>query len=294
MNRFFSPLLVLLTLFALPAIPDSRPTAPAITPEMLDTMTTLPGELNALEDLSPAAGAKVELGTRLFFDPRLSLDGRTSCASCHDPAKAYTDGLPRSIGFQGTVLRRNAPTVLNVIYNKTQFWDGRATTLDEQCKAPLLSPSEMNMIDEQHLVDRLTRIPGYRRAFQTTFGADPTLDNVAGAIAAFEATLLTPDAPFDRYMKGDKAALTTSEKRGLILFFSKAACSECHKGANFTDNEYHNLGEIPGSGAPPEISDDSRSPAATPTAGHSKRPLCATLCVPRRTCTMAPLPPSKR
>jgi cytochrome c peroxidase len=255
MRALLPPILMFTNLFAFPGLVDRIPVPPPITPDMLDGMKELPGGLNALPAIPSAihSNQKSDLGKRLFFDIRLSLDGRTSCATCHNPDKAFTDGLPRSTGFQGAVLRRNAPTILNAAYNQAQFWDGRATSLDEQCKTPLLSPTEMNMIDEHHLIDRLNRIPGYLSDFQSVFAGGPSLDNVASAIAAFEQTLITADSPFDRYMKGDKNALSPSEKRGLILFFSKGACSECHKGVNFTDGEYHNLGDIPGSGAPIDL-----------------------------------------
>jgi len=225
---------------------DARP-VPVITPEMVDTMKVLPGGLAVLPAVpvpadNPQSAAKVELGKRLFFDTRLSLDHSTSCSSCHAPEKAFADGLPRAKGFKGTLGPRNSPTVLNAAYNHFQFWDGRAATLDEQCKGPLLNPIEMNMVDEKHLVDRLNRIPRYRKDFHKVFGSGPSLDNVAMAIASFERTLVTPNSRFDQYVTGDKSALTTEEKRGLIVFFGKAACSECHKGANFTDDKFHSLG----------------------------------------------------
>ena len=228
---------------------------PSITPEMLDTLRTLPGNLRALPAVlvpadNPQEAAKVELGKKLFFDTRLSLDRASSCATCHSPEKAFADGLPRSKGFQGSLLRRNAPTVLNAAYNTAQFWDGRAATLDEQCKGPLLAPAEMNMLDEKHLVDRLNSIPGYRKDFKAIFAGPPSLDNIAKAIAAFERTLLTPGSRFDRYAAGDKTALTQQEKRGLLVFIGKGACSECHNGPNFTDNKYYSLGVTALPGAP--------------------------------------------
>ena len=233
---------------------DQPRMAPVIGPEILDSMKTLPGGLGALPEVqlpadNPATPEKIELGKRLFFEKRLSGDMSTSCATCHAPEKAFTDGLVRSRGFNGKTLRRNSPTVLNAAYNSAQFWDGRAATLDEQCKGPLLSPDEMNMASETQIVERLSAIPGYRKDFQEVFGAPPSLNLVAKAVSAFERTLVTPDSRFDRYAAGDKKALTDPEKRGLVLFFGKAACSECHKGSNFTDNKYHNLGfgQAPGS-----------------------------------------------
>lgn len=237
---------------------DDATPFPVITPQMVDSMKILPGGLAALpavpvpED-NPQSNAKVELGKQLFFDTRMSGDFSSSCATCHNPSIAFTDGLPRSRGFGGKTLLRNSPTVLNAAYNSAQFWDGRAATLDEQCKGPLLSPQEMNMVDEKHLVDRLNAVPEYRRDFQMVFGTGPTLDNVAHAIAAFERTLVTPDSRFDRYARGEKTALTDQEKRGLVVFFGKGSCSECHKGPNFTDNKYHNLGANPVPGNPEDL-----------------------------------------
>jgi cytochrome c peroxidase len=240
------------------SVDDHRPQPPAITPQMLDTLKVLPGGLAALPPVTipsdnPQTPAKIELGKKLFFDTRLSLDRGSSCATCHSPDKAFADGLARAKGFQGATLARNSPTVLNAAYNSAQFWDGRAATLDEQCKGPLLAPAEMNMLDEKHLVDRLSSIPGYRHEFQSVFGGSPSLDSVTRAVAAFERTLVTPDSRFDHYAMGDKNALSDAEKRGLIVFIGKAACSECHNGPNFTDNKYHNLGILPGHGNPDDV-----------------------------------------
>jgi cytochrome c peroxidase len=234
-------------IFALKSFSDEMRPVPVLTPEMVDSMKVLPGGLTALPQVpvpaeNPQTQAKIELGKRLFFDTRMSLDQKSSCATCHSPDKAFTDGLVRSRGFGGKTLRRNSPTVLNAAYNNAQFWDGRAATLDEQCKGPLLSPDEMNMLDEKHLVDRLNAVAAYRKDFQNAFGSGPSLDNVARAIAAYERTLVTPASRFDRYALGAKSALTADEKRGLIVFFGRGACSECHNGPNFTDNKYHNLG----------------------------------------------------
>ncbi len=234
---------------------DQPHAAPVIGPEILDSMKVLPGNLGKLPDVPIPAdnqptAAKIELGKRLFFEKRLSGDASSSCATCHAPEKAFTDGLARSTGFKGATLRRNAPTVLNAAYNTAQFWDGRAATLDEQCKGPLLSPAEMNMASEAQIVERLSAVPGYRKDFQEVFGGTPSLDSVVKAISAFERTLVTPDSRFDRYASGDKQALTDQEKRGLVLFFGKAACSECHQGPNFSDNKYHNLGALTVPGNP--------------------------------------------
>ena len=250
---------------------------PGITPAMIDSINVLPGGLAALPavpvpDDNPQTQAKIELGKKLFFDTRLSLDRASSCGTCHSPEKAFADGLPRAKGFQGALLPRNSPTVLNAAYNTIQLWDGRAATLDEQCKGPLLEPAEMNMLDEKHLVERLNSIPGYRQDFQTIFSGPPSLDNIARAVAAFERTLVTPGSRFDRYAMGDKTALTEQEKRGLIVFIGKGSCSECHNGPNFTDNKFHNLGIVPVHGSPNDLGryvvtkkEEDRNAFKTPT-----------------------------
>lgn len=217
-----------------------------ITPETLDRMEKLPGDLGPLPPVpvpadNPQSDAKIELGKMLFFDKRLSLDKSMSCATCHDPAKGYSDGLARSIGFGGKELGRHSPTVINIAYNGAQFWDGRAATMEEQAQGPIEAAGEMNLKREE-LVQRLSNVPDYKKRFLAVFGEGPSLPNVGKAIASFERTVVAQDSPFDRYMRGDKKALTEQEKKGLILFVGKAACSQCHAGPNFTDSSYHVLG----------------------------------------------------
>jgi cytochrome c peroxidase len=225
--------------------------APVFSVEMLDTMTSLPGNLGALPPRPSAnqnanAAVTVELGKLLFFDKRLSKEGSLSCASCHDPAKAFSDARSLGVGVGGKVLTRRTPSVLNSAYNPLQFWDGRASSLEEQASMPMLSAAEMGVPDRAWAVDRLQRVPHYRELFRKAFGEPITFDGITTAIAAFERTLTTPYSAFDRYVKGDKQALTSQQKRGLILFFSKASCTECHNGPNFTDNQFHALGRLPG------------------------------------------------
>jgi cytochrome c peroxidase len=226
---------------------ESAPPGPvALTIDALDGMTRLPGELGPLPPApvsadNPQDEAKVELGRKLFFDARLSRDRIQSCASCHDPEKGFSDGRPRAVGFEGRELARRSPSVLNAAYNHHQFWDGRASSLEQQAEGPLLAAAEMNMSADL-LSARLGAIPEYNRLFQGVFGGSPTLKNVAKAIAAFERTLTTPNAPFDAYARGNKNALTINEKRGLILFIGKAACVQCHNGPTFTDSRFHRLG----------------------------------------------------
>lgn len=227
------------------ALDDTSPEGSGITVQMLDQMARLPGDLAALPAFSPGGSrneAEIELGRMLFFDTRLSGDKSMSCATCHDPAKGFADGKPRAIGFQGKELLRHSPTILNAAFNKLQFWDGRSRSLEAQALGPILSAEEMNMVSGRRLIRRLNEVPEYRDRFRKAFGQYPTLRGVARAIAAFERTLITPDSPFDRYLNGDKGALSLQEKKGLILFISKASCSQCHNGPNLTDNKFYSLG----------------------------------------------------
>ena len=226
---------------------------PAADPAIaaLDTMAKLPGGLGALPAPpippgNPQTPAKIELGRKLFLDQRLSGRRLMSCATCHDPSKAYTDGRALAVGGSGFTLRRRTPSLLNAAYNRTQFWDGRAKTLEEQALIPLLADNEMGMPGRKALLTRVQKIPEYRSEFREAFGREINLPDMARALAAFERTLVTPDSAFDRYETGDKQALTDQQKRGLILFIGKAACSQCHNGPNFTDSKFHRLGFLPG------------------------------------------------
>jgi cytochrome c peroxidase len=218
-----------------------------LTIEVLDGMTRLPGGLTALPappvpPENPQTKTKIELGRKLFFDNRLSKDGSTSCATCHDPGKAYSDGRATAVGLNHTVLSRRTPSLLNSAYNHVQFWDGRAESLEEQALVPMLGKSEMGMPDPNALLMRIQGVPEYRRGFREVFAREVNLLDVQRAIAAFERTLITPHSAFDRYADGDKRALTDQQKRGLILFIGKASCSQCHNGPNFTDDKFHSLG----------------------------------------------------
>ncbi|HXF05156.1 MAG TPA: cytochrome c peroxidase [Blastocatellia bacterium] len=197
---------------------------------------------------NPLTEAKVALGKDLYFDPRLSVDNTVSCATCHDPKFAFTDGKPVSEGVQGKKGARNAPTILNAMFNVEQFWDGRAPSLEEQAKQPLINPVEMAMPSHEAVVAKIKQIPDYVRRFQQVFGGrDPvTIDNIARAIAAFERTQLSGDSPFDRFIAGDKTAISEAAQRGWALFQGKARCITCHEfnasSPFFTDFKYHNIG----------------------------------------------------
>lgn len=185
---------------------------------------------------NPQTDAKVALGKILFFDPRLSEHGTLSCNSCHNVMAGGDDNRPNSIGMHDARGGRSAPTVWNAAYQSVQFWDGRAATLEAQAKGPITNPIEMGLSDATVAMERLKSIPDYLPLFKAAFpGAnDPlTMDNVANAIAAYERTLVTPNAPFDRYVRGDKTALTEQQVRGMQTF-ADLGCTACHSGANFS------------------------------------------------------------
>lgn len=191
--------------------------------------------------------SKIRLGKTLFFDPRLSVNGSISCAFCHVPTAGYADPKPVSFGVGGKRGGRNAPSVLNAAYFPLQFWDGRAGSLEEQAIGPLMNPVEMANPNDRSIVLRLNKIHAYRVAFYRVFGAGVSVDRIAKAISAFERTLVTPNSPYDRYMMGDKSALSASQKRGLAIFQGKGRCVVCHNGFLLSDEGYHNLG-VPQSG----------------------------------------------
>jgi cytochrome c peroxidase len=197
---------------------------------------------------NPFSSAKAELGRLLYFDRRLSSDGTIACASCHEPGKAFTDSSPFSTGIGKQVGGRSAPTVINRAYSTSQFWDGRAESLEEQVKGPLANPIEMTIDMEEgkahrETVRRIRAVAGYVKRFQEVFGAtEITIDHVAKAVATFERTVLSGNAPYDRYQAGDKSAMTEAQVRGMDLFFNKVACDSCHLGFNFTDGSYENVG----------------------------------------------------
>ncbi len=184
---------------------------------------------------------KIELGKQLYFDKRLSRDNTISCASCHDPAKGWSNGEPFATGVRGQKGGRSAPTIINSAYQQYQFWDGRALELEGQALGPIQNPIEMDLTLKE-AVERLDNIAGYRDQFEKVFGSRPSPEGIAQAISAFERTVLSGDAPYDRFKAGDKQALSAAAERGRVVFFNKAHCSACHAGANFTDGAFHNIG----------------------------------------------------
>jgi len=184
--------------------------------------------------------AKAALGKKLFFDPALSRDNSVSCATCHDLANGGDDGQKVSFGVNGMKGEVNAPTVYNAVFNFRQFWDGRAKDLKEQALGPIVNPVEMNQKFEI-LIPKLQKEPYYRRMFGELYPDGVTKENLADALAAYEKTLITPNAPFDRYLEGDTHAISEKAKEGYRLFKSKG-CIICHNGMNIGGNLYNRFG----------------------------------------------------
>jgi cytochrome c peroxidase len=195
---------------------------------------------------NPMTRAKIELGRKLFFDARLSADGRVSCASCHDPKLAFTDGRATASGIAGRRGARNSPTLLNAMFNTGQFWDGRADRLEDQAVQPLVNLLEMGNGSYDDVVSRLRAIPEYRAEFRSVFGSEARIELVGLALAAYERTLVSGDAPIDRFVAGDQNAIDEAARRGFALFRGRARCSRCHTFSDalpfFTDFNYHNTG----------------------------------------------------
>ena len=241
------PTLLATTLLATPALAND------LREEAADMFKPLPSTVPAVAG-NPITPAKIELGKMLYFDPRLSASGVFSCYSCHNLATGGDDNLETSIGHGWQKGPRNAPTVLNSVLNEAQFWDGRAADLAEQAKGPIQAGVEMANTPD-NVVATLNSMPGYIDAFGAAFEGGPetvSFDNMAKAIEAFEATLLTP-APFDAWLNGDDAALDADELAGLELFMDKG-CASCHSGVNVGGHGYYPFGliEKPGSDVLPE------------------------------------------
>ncbi|GGD37882.1 cytochrome c biogenesis protein CcsA [Aureimonas glaciei] len=244
--------------FAQSAATDAVVTsAPAMSPEEIEQLRAAADEIfDAIPSAVPkvkdnaVTREKTELGQMLWFDTRLSASGILNCNSCHNLAGGGTDNLETSIGHGWQKGPRNSPTVFNSIFNVAQFWDGRADDLRSQAKGPIQAAVEMAATPD-HVVNVLNSIPTYQEHFRTAFPgeADPvTFDNVAKAIEAFEATLITPGARFDQFLEGNLAVLDDKEKHGLKLFMD-TGCSACHSGVNLGGQEYYPFGvvERPGS-----------------------------------------------
>jgi cytochrome c peroxidase len=232
------------------APPPIPPMGPLSAPKSLDQVG-VPAELTrrVTPEDNPQTPEKIALGQRLFFDGRLSADGTVACATCHDPRRAFTDGQPTSIGIGGRIGQRNAPTIMNALYNATQFWDGRAPTLEAQAALPITNPFEMGQSTLDAAVAAIAADPAYRDAFQSVFGRAPDPKDLVRAIASYERTQIAYDTPFDHFIAGDAGAIGDDAKRGWQLFNGRARCNKCHAlsdqvvdPTNFTDNDFHNIG----------------------------------------------------
>ncbi|MCL4316548.1 MAG: c-type cytochrome [Gammaproteobacteria bacterium] len=184
---------------------------------------------------NPQTVEKIRLGKQLYFDARLSVNGTLSCNTCHDLNNGGDDGQIRSVGALGKTPRRSTPTVFNAAFQSVQFWDGRAESLEAAVLYHLYDPTVFANADEASLVERFTAIKNYRTQFSKVFGREQpvTADNIAQATAAYVRTLVTPDSAFDRYLKGDKNALSLNARRGFEEF-QKVGCSACHFGINLS------------------------------------------------------------
>ncbi len=186
---------------------------------------------------------QIELGKKLFFDPRISRQGNMSCSTCHNPMFGWSDGLPTGVGFKGVVLGRASPVVTNTAYNSIQMWDGRKRDLVDQATGPMEASVEMNT--DMHSLKKLLNNQGYTELFNQSYPGETVGANTAAkAIAAFESTVVSINSPFDQWVRGDSGAMTEQQVRGFKLFINKEKgnCEICHSAPNFTDNGFHNLG----------------------------------------------------
>jgi cytochrome c peroxidase len=233
----------------LPLIPETDPLAQPKSLQQVGAPVAMTRA--AIPAHNPQTPGKISLGQRLFFDRRLSADGTVSCSTCHDPALAFTDRKPTSVGIKGRVGQRNAPTVLNALYNKTQFWDGRVNTLEEQAALPIVNSVEMGHPNLDAAVAQIAAVEEYQKAFRAVFGHPPNGADLTRAIASYERTQLSFDSPFDHFIAGDKNAIDESAKHGWELFNNQARCNKCHAltdttldVTNLIDNDFHNVGVL--------------------------------------------------
>lgn len=183
---------------------------------------------------------KISLGRRLFFDRRLSNSGKLSCAGCHDPSRSFSSAAKGVSEVDAALVRRDIPAIFNRAWGESFFWDGRVTTLEEQVIQPILNPRELGMTPDRVLA--LVRSADYRSRFVEAFGVEPQLPHVARALATYVRTIVSGDSPYDRFVAGASSALSEEARRGLVLFNSKGGCTGCHRGPNFTDEQFHNTG----------------------------------------------------
>ena len=188
---------------------------------------------------NPLIGEKVDLGRQLFFDRHLSADGTLACATCHIPALGFSDGQPLSSGLKEQKPRRNTPSIVNRAFGRYFFWDGRTSSLEET----VLFTLQMHLgSNDKDIMEKINNITGYREQFRRIWGSAITTDGIVEAIAAFVRTIFSGDSPFDHFEAGDRTALSVEAQRGFKLFKRRAKCAKCHRGFNFTDEQFHNTG----------------------------------------------------
>ena len=228
--RVFASLLVV----GLVAQAPAEPAGVRNVPLGLDLYMPIPEE-------NPLTPEKIALGRKLFSDRLLSRDGTKACASCHEPERAFTDGRAVAVGVRGQTGTRSAPTLVNRGYGRSYFWDGRAPTLEAQVVEPITNPKELNLTLEE-AVGRLAQARDYLDDFRTAFGQDVNARDLARALASYVRTITSGNAPLDRYMNGERDALSGQERAGLAIFRGKGNCTSCHVGPTLSDEQFHNTG----------------------------------------------------
>jgi len=222
---------------AQPPTPGAPPPVPLFSAGVIKSFT--PAD-------NPITDAKAKLGDMIFDEKRVSADNSVACNTCHSPRNGFTTHTETSRGVGDQLGKRNAPSILNAMFYKSMFWDGRAETLEEQATLPILNPIEMGQKDPKDVVAKLAAIPEFVEAFQQVFGHPVNWEDMSKALAAFERTRLSTEAPFDRFLHGDEKALNASQRRGWALFTGKARCGSCHTYDPalplFGDNRFHNTG----------------------------------------------------
>jgi cytochrome c peroxidase len=241
MKRIAIPVMIFLaatvSVPAQPPTPGAPPPVALFSSEVIKSFT--PSD-NMITD------AKAKLGDMIFDEKRISADNSVACNTCHSPRNGFTTHTAASRGVGDQIGKRNAPSILNAMFYKSMFWDGRASSLEEQSTLPILNPVEMGQKDPKEVVARLAAIPEFVEAFNKVFGRPPNWEDMGKALGAFERTRLSTEAAFDRSLHGDEKALNTSQRRGWALFTGKARCASCHSYDPalplFGDNRFHNTG----------------------------------------------------
>ncbi len=220
---------------------------------------------------NPLTESKIELGRKLFFDARLSADGKISCSTCHQPELGFTDGKPVAEGVFGRRGTRNSIGLLNTMFNNVQFWDGRTDTLEQQAVEPLINPLEMGNVSHDEVIERLRSIDEYNAQFESVFGGEITIDRLAQAIASYERSLVSANSPFDRFFAGAEGAIGESAQRGFAIFRGRGRCARCHSFSEqrpfFTNFSYHNTGVAANH---PNFSNLARQAAAAAESDRAK------------------------